>query len=568
MNDLVDALVPGMPAAALAKIAAHAQGIPLFAMEIVRALIDRDIVQPSGGVYTLVRDVGELAVPDSLHALLAARLDALNPAVRRLAADAAVLGTSFPADALAAVSGQDPRAVHAGLTDLVRREVLTVSADPLSPERGSYQFTQQMLRQVAYDTLSRRDRKARHLAVARHLRQVFAGDGEEVADVVARHYRDAMDAVPDDPDVAEIRVQATAALVRAAERSGRTGAPAAAAASYAAAASLSLQTGLAGLRETELTPGVRTTGVLWENAAEAAYVAADLELSVEYAGRARKFHEQSGQLRAAARARAIAGNALRVQGRVGESREQLTAAVKVLSADPDADTVTAMSRLASLELLSGSPDADRLTAEALGLGQALGVADTQLVAALLISRAVCHRLAERKTEAAAYFREAARIATDAGDNTAAGVALLNLADTLTSTDPKAGAEAARAAAAHLRRAGAWVHLAFAVVNLAEALFKLGDWDAADAELTHAADADGLAGDELIALFRGWLAALRGDNRTALDTLAALPGMLASQDLQDQADVDVVRAFCSAAADRPAEALGHARAVLARADALG
>ena len=38
-----------------------------------------------------------------------------------------------------------------------------VSADPLSPERGSYQFAQQMLRQVAYDTLSRRDRKARHL---------------------------------------------------------------------------------------------------------------------------------------------------------------------------------------------------------------------------------------------------------------------------------------------------------------------------------------------------------------------------------------------------------------------
>jgi hypothetical protein len=45
-------------------------------------------------------------------------------------------------------------------------------------------------------------------------------------------------------------------------------------------------------------------------------------------------------------------------------------------------------------------------------------------------------------------------------------------------------------------------------------------------------------------------------------------MLASQDVQDQADVDVVRAFCSAAADRPAEALCHARAVLARADALG
>ena len=41
--------------------------------------------------------------------------------------------------------------------------------------------------QVAYDTLSRRDRKTRHMKVAAHLRAAFAGDGEEVADVIARH---------------------------------------------------------------------------------------------------------------------------------------------------------------------------------------------------------------------------------------------------------------------------------------------------------------------------------------------------------------------------------------------
>ena len=200
MDRLVDALVPGMPPAARSAVTAHAQGIPLFAVETVRALIDRDIVQPVEGVYRLVGDVGELAVPDSLHALLAARLDALDPGVRRLVADAAVLGTTFPAEALIAVSGQDEPAVRAGLAELLRREVLSVSADPLSPERGSYQFAQQMLRQVAYDTLSRRDRKARHLAVAAHLRAAFPGDGEEVADVIARHYLDALHAVPDDPD--------------------------------------------------------------------------------------------------------------------------------------------------------------------------------------------------------------------------------------------------------------------------------------------------------------------------------------------------------------------------------
>ena len=204
------------------------------------SLIDRDIVQPVEGVYRLVGDVGELAVPDSLHALLAARLDALDPGVRRLVADAAVLGTTFPAEALIAVSGQDEAVVRAALAELVRREVLSVSADPLSPERGSYGFAQQMLRQVAYDTLSRRDRKMRHLKVAAHLRAAFPGDGEEVADVIARHYLDALNAIPDDPDTGQIRGQAIAALIRAAERAERTGALGRAATSYATAAELTI----------------------------------------------------------------------------------------------------------------------------------------------------------------------------------------------------------------------------------------------------------------------------------------------------------------------------------------
>jgi hypothetical protein len=486
-----------------------------------------------------------------------------------LAADAAVLGTSFPAGALAAVSGQDEPVVRTALADLVRREVLSVSADPLSPERGSYQFTQQMLRQVAYDTLSRRDRKARHLAVATHLRAAYAGDGEEVADVIARHYQDALDAVPDDADAAEIRGQATAALIRAADRAARTGAPAAAAASYATAADLTTSDEPGGddLAAGDQAAGELRAGDLWEKAADAAYIAAEYPRAVEYAGRAREYYQQHDQARAAARAQVIAGNARRQQGRNGEAREQLTAALAVLRASPDADTVTALHRLAGLESLAGSPDADRLTAEALALGQALGVGDT-LRADLLTGRGACHRVADRNLQAAAYLREAARIATQAGDNLRAGIALLYLADTLTSADPNAGAEAARAAAAHLRRAGARRYLAAATANLAQALLMTGDWDAADAELTHAADADGLADDWFVASSLGWLAALRGDPGTALDTLAALPGLLVSESPQDQADVDIVRAFASTAGGQPAQALAHARAVLARAGALG
>ena len=84
MGRLLDGLVPDMPAAARDAIAGRAEGIPLYAVETVRMLIDRDVVQPKEGVYRLCGDVGELTVPATLHSLLAARLDALESDARRL----------------------------------------------------------------------------------------------------------------------------------------------------------------------------------------------------------------------------------------------------------------------------------------------------------------------------------------------------------------------------------------------------------------------------------------------------------------------------------------------------
>jgi len=558
MDQLVDALVPGMPAAARAKVTGQAQGIPLFAVETIRSLVDRDIVQPIEGVYRLTGEVGQLAVPDSLHSLLAARLDGLDPGVRRLVADAAVLGATFPAEALIAVSEQDEAVVRAALAELVRREVLSVSADRLSPERGSYQFSQNMLRQVAYDTLSRRDRKARHLAVAAHLRAAFAGDGEEVAEVIARHYLDALDAVPDDGDTGQIRGQAIAALTRAADRAGRTGAPARAAASYAAAARLT-QAGTGG--------GDPAASVLWERAAEAALTSADYAAAVEQAGQAGDLYRQCGDTRSAARAQAIAGRALRRWGRHAQAREQLTGALAVLREDPGTDTARALEELARLEVAAGSPAADALSTEALVLGQDLAV-DEATLAGLFTTRGTCHSFAGRKPQAAAYFQAAARLAGQAGDPVRLGRALVNLSDTVTGTDPAAGAEAARAAAAQLRRAGARDLLATAVENLAQALLMTGDWDAAEAELVQAADADGLAGIEYLTCYRAWVAALRGEAPSAQATLAGLGDLRASDDPQDQATIAVAEAFTAAARRQPAAALRHARAALDHAGALG
>lgn len=439
MAALVDSLVPGMPEAAREMITARAQGIPLFAVETVRSLIDQGVVRQEADFYRLVGDLGELSVPDSLHALLAARLDALPPEVRSLVADASVLGTSFPKEALVAVSGKEESLVQEGLSELVRRDVLQVFADPLSPERGAYRFGQEMLRQVAYETLSKRDRKSRHLAVASHLRTTFANDGEEIADAIARHYLDALGAGPNDRDIEEIIALALGFLVRAAERAERSGAPLRAAESYAEAAAIAQKAQGAGL---------------FEKASQATSDYGDFDAAVAHADAARTRYLEIGEMRGAARAQSMKGHALRQAGRHTSARVDLTEALEVLRDDPDRDAAIALSYLASLEIFSGNlADGSRLATEALALSQALDIGDRDLGRCFNV-KGLAASHANRTVEAAANYETAARLAERAGDYRTLATAHSNLADVLPRVgDLKGAVDAARSSAAHARRTG-------------------------------------------------------------------------------------------------------------------
>ncbi len=241
--------------------------------------------------------------------------------------------------------------------------------------------------------------------------------------------------------------------------------------------------------------------------------------------------------------------------------------MEVLRADPDADTVRALDELAAVEAFADTPDANQLSAEALTLGQALDV-DTGQLADLFTTRGNYLNRAGRRPEAVSYYREAARLATQVGDDIRLGRALLNLANVLTATDPIAAAEAARTAAAHLRRLGARDYLAYAIANLAGALLELGDWDAAEAELTRAANADGLADIDLLTCQRAWLDALRGDAATAGTILTGLTDLRASEDIQDKATISITEALTAEARRQPGDALRCARAALAQAGAIG
>ena len=514
-------------------------------------LIDRDIVRPVEGVYRLTGDVGELAVPDSLHALLAARLDALDPGVRRLVADAAVLGTTFPAEALIAVSGQDETAVRAALAELVRREVFTVSADPLSPERGSYGFAQNMLRQVAYDTLSRRDRKTRHLKVAAHLRAAFPGDGEEVAEVIARHYLDALEAVPGDPDAAEIRGQAIGALIRAAERAERTGRPRPRRGQLRRGrgtdpdrpAGRSRSRSRSAVRRHPV--GTRRRGRRHQRRLGLGRRAGGPGPRLPPAGRPGPGggpgpgHRRAGAAPVGPPRRGARAAHRRPRGAAGRSRHRHGARPGSAGVGGGVRRVARRGPAVGRGAVPRPGPRRRRRRAQPTCSKAAGSTSTALTGA---------------AEAAAYFRESARLADQAGDSRRLGLALLNLADNLAVTDPAAAAETARTAAGHLRRVGDRDALAYAIGNLAQALLMLGDWDAAEAELTQAADSDGLADYEFLACYRGWLAALRGDAAAAQAMLAGLTDLRASEDPQEQALISLVEAFTAAARRQPQAAL--------------
>ena len=225
MDALIVGFVPGLPEDLRRRVLERAEGVPLYAVETVRMLLDRGLLERAGDGYRPTGPIAALEVPETLQALVAARLDGLPGDERSLLHDASVLGKTFTKAALSAVSGRTDADMEPLLAGLMRKEILSLP-DPRSPERGQYAFLQDLLRQVAYDTLPRRERKSRHLAAAAHLeREWLAADQQEVVEIVASHYLAALELDPEADDAAELRGTAESTLVRAGERAAALGAP-------------------------------------------------------------------------------------------------------------------------------------------------------------------------------------------------------------------------------------------------------------------------------------------------------------------------------------------------------
>jgi tetratricopeptide (TPR) repeat protein len=473
MSDLVDGLVDGLPDTTRAQLVARADGVPLYAVETVRSLIDRDAVVPREGRYVLADDAAgqlgldELAASTTLHNLIAARLDALPQAERRLVQDAAVLGQSFTRTGLIALlemTGFEAGEVDGLLAALVRKEIFAVEADPRSPERGQYRFVQALVRTVAYDTLSRRDRKARHLAVVRQL------EGEPEADmfpaVLASHYLDARAAMPDDDDAADLAASAISLLERAGGRARSVGAPAEARRHYETAYALAT---------TEADLGRTAEGV-----ADSAALTAAVDDAMQWADTAREHYLRADRRIDAARTVALWGLVQINAGLTEGPSERLTSAYDEVVNEAGAERVAAeiALQMARSLYMSGPPTAETLQWFDRAVTMAEAIQDFPLLVRAMSSYGGALMLAGRPTMGLGVLQVALEVTRRRGLRESSVSPLNNLVAFTAPRDLRAARAYADEAIALMRRMGDRGIGAFLIPNNLFVRLLSGEWDTA------------------------------------------------------------------------------------------
>jgi class 3 adenylate cyclase len=159
----------------------RAGGNPLYAEEFVRFLADREIESPE----TLVDEAG---LPESVQALIAARLDTLAPQRKSLLQDAAVVGNVFWAGALAEVGGGSEVELEVALHELTQKELVRPSRTTSMDGESEYAFWHILVRDVAYSQIPRAERARRHRAAAAWIERKAGERVEDLAEVLAHHY--------------------------------------------------------------------------------------------------------------------------------------------------------------------------------------------------------------------------------------------------------------------------------------------------------------------------------------------------------------------------------------------
>jgi len=211
-----------LPAATQSALLGRAGGNPLYAEEFIRMLVDRGVLVRRGTTWELAAGEDEIPVPDSVQALIAARLDTLPPERKALLQDGAVIGKVFWAGAVAEMGGLDPSVVRDGLHELARKELLRPARRPSIEGEAEYAFWHLLIRDVAYAQIPRATRAAKHRAAAAWIERIAGERLADSAELLAYHYEQAMQlARAAGENVTDLESQARRFLILAGERAER-----------------------------------------------------------------------------------------------------------------------------------------------------------------------------------------------------------------------------------------------------------------------------------------------------------------------------------------------------------
>ncbi len=504
MRELLAGLVPGLPEGAVRAIVARADGVPLYAVETVRALVADGRLTQEDDVYVPTGDLSELAVPETLTALIGARLDALDPADRTLLQGASALGQSFTVPALAAVASEDEIDLESRLRALVRREMLVVRADPQAPDRGQYAFVQSLVREVAYNTLARADRKRLHLAAARYFESLPT---DELAGALAGQYLAAHENAQAGDEADALAAQARLALRSAAERAVQLGA-------FEQAEALLEQA-------IGVTSAEHELAELHERAGTAAAAVSHYAVAEAHLDQALATYRASGDRPAAARATARLGQ-IELDGRHTERAvARLEPAIEEY-ADLGDDPARALIGAQLVRAYMYHADHERAVNVAdRVLPIAERIDDRGIIADTLVTKGTSLGAIGRTREGLLLVRGASQLAAAIGRTDTELRARVNMSTFLAVENPRDSWASDLEGAQLARRLGYRVLEVGMLSNSLSTAFQIGEWDRAEA------DAEGILSEDLdpadrigVVAALLWIRASRDDERVA-ETVAEL-----------------------------------------------
>lgn len=176
-----------LPAPVMAQVLTKTDGVPLFVEELTKMLLESGLLEKRTQRYELAEPLPPLAIPNTLHDSLMARLDRLSP-VKSLAQLAATLGRDFSYELLRAVTPTDDDTLRRGLRQLVKAELLYQQG---RPPRATYRFKHALIQDAAYQSLLKGTRQQHHHRIAQAIESGSPDTVSTQPELLAHHYTQA-----------------------------------------------------------------------------------------------------------------------------------------------------------------------------------------------------------------------------------------------------------------------------------------------------------------------------------------------------------------------------------------